>query len=169
MFDAPGVSPLQDVKMVMRIQVRSHEESQAPGLALAEPGQPSPAEKPPVPHSQHSAGNRQVQMQRLVTKNSSTFSVWGEDAQKEHPKSLSSCVYCFLEKLLEEQLFWCVGGVPGSLGRVQDAVDAVQTLGKAFIVSAVLAGDCSALQKEENVSPVAAIHQSLATIQKSEL
>lgn len=45
-------------------------------------------------------------------------------------------------------------------------VDAVQTLGKAFIVPAALAGDCSILQKEENVSAVAAIHQSLATIQK---
>ncbi|XP_039940668.1 Golgi integral membrane protein 4-like isoform X5 [Hirundo rustica] len=55
--------PGPDVKMVMRIQVRSHEESQAPGLSLPDPGQPSPAEKPPMPGSHHSAGNRQVQVQ----------------------------------------------------------------------------------------------------------
>lgn len=80
--------------MVMRIQVRSHEESQAPGLSLADPRQPSPAEKPPVLDNSHSAGNRQVQMQRLVTQNSSTLSVWGEGAKQEHPRSLSPCVYC---------------------------------------------------------------------------
>lgn len=147
--------------MVMRIQVRSHEES--PGLALAEPGQPSPAEKPPVPGS--SAGNRQVQMQRLVTQNPSALSIWGEKAQKEHKKSLSFCLYCkmvggtalFFGVLLVLVEFLGVWAVP---------VDAVQTLGKAFIVPAALAGDCSILQKEENVSAVAAIHQSLATIQK---
>ncbi|XP_058711067.1 Golgi integral membrane protein 4-like isoform X3 [Poecile atricapillus] len=61
MNSLPNGNP--DVKMVMRIQVRSHEESQAPGLSLADPGQPSLAEKPPVPDNHHSAGIRQMQMQ----------------------------------------------------------------------------------------------------------
>lgn len=107
-FAMPGVSPLQDVKMLMHIQVRSHEASQAPGLSLAEPGQTSLAQNPPVPGGQRSAGSREVPVQRLVTQNPSARSVWGEDAQKVHP---SSCL--LLEKCLEEQLFflcvcyWC--------------------------------------------------------------
>ncbi|XP_071431835.1 Golgi integral membrane protein 4-like isoform X2 [Pithys albifrons albifrons] len=53
----------QDMKMVMHIQVQSHEESQAPGLALPGPRQPSAAGKPPVPDSHLSTGIRKVQMQ----------------------------------------------------------------------------------------------------------
>ncbi|XP_053818654.1 Golgi integral membrane protein 4-like isoform X1 [Vidua chalybeata] len=52
-----------DLKMLMRIQVRSHEESQAPGLSLAEPGQPSRAENAPAPGGQRSAASRQVPVQ----------------------------------------------------------------------------------------------------------
>lgn len=63
------VSSLQDVKMVMRIQVKSHEESQAPALSLSDLKQPSAAEKPPMPDAHHTTGNKQGQMQRLVKQN----------------------------------------------------------------------------------------------------
>ncbi|XP_053818657.1 Golgi integral membrane protein 4-like isoform X4 [Vidua chalybeata] len=59
----PGDAQPQDLKMLMRIQVRSHEESQAPGLSLAEPGQPSRAENAPAPGGQRSAASRQVPVQ----------------------------------------------------------------------------------------------------------
>lgn len=61
------VPSLQDVNMVMRIQVSSHEESQAPGLLLSDLKQPSVAEKTQVPDNHHSTGSKPVQMQRLVT------------------------------------------------------------------------------------------------------
>ena len=64
------MSSLQDLKMVMRIQVKSNEESQAPGLSLTDLKQPSAAEKPQMPDNHHSTGNKQVQMQRLVKQNS---------------------------------------------------------------------------------------------------
>ncbi|XP_066419936.1 Golgi integral membrane protein 4-like isoform X1 [Molothrus aeneus] len=59
----PASSQLQpgrhkDVKMVMHIQVRSHEQSPAPGLALPEPGQKPAAENAPVPGRQPPAGSR---------------------------------------------------------------------------------------------------------------
>ncbi|XP_066058990.1 Golgi integral membrane protein 4-like isoform X4 [Chamaea fasciata] len=80
--------PAQDVKMVMHIQVQSHEESQAPGLSLAEPGQPSPAEKPPVPDSRHSAGNRQVQMQSWKELVSKVNAQMDEEQARGYPKNL---------------------------------------------------------------------------------
>jgi len=63
-------SSLQDLKMVMRIQVQSNEESQAPGLSLPDPKQPSAAEKPQMPDNHHPTGSKQVQMQRSVKENS---------------------------------------------------------------------------------------------------
>ncbi|XP_066058987.1 Golgi integral membrane protein 4-like isoform X1 [Chamaea fasciata] len=80
--------PSPDVKMVMHIQVQSHEESQAPGLSLAEPGQPSPAEKPPVPDSRHSAGNRQVQMQSWKELVSKVNAQMDEEQARGYPKNL---------------------------------------------------------------------------------
>ncbi|XP_041275557.1 Golgi integral membrane protein 4-like [Onychostruthus taczanowskii] len=64
----PASSQLQPgrqegVRMVMHIQVRSHEQSPAPGLAQAGAGQTSPAENPPVPGSQQPAGSREVPLQ----------------------------------------------------------------------------------------------------------
>ncbi|XP_010084297.1 PREDICTED: Golgi integral membrane protein 4-like [Pterocles gutturalis] len=61
MNSLPNGNP--DLKMVMRIQVRSNEESQAPGLSLSALKQPSAAEKPPVPDNHHSAGSKQAQVQ----------------------------------------------------------------------------------------------------------
>lgn len=63
------VSSLQDVKMVMRIQVKSHEESQAPAMSLPDLKEPSAAEKPPMLDTHHPTGNKQGQMQRLVKQN----------------------------------------------------------------------------------------------------
>lgn len=60
------VPSLQDVNMVMRIQVSSHEESQAPGLLLSDLKQPAAAEKTQMPDNHHSTGSKPVQMQRLV-------------------------------------------------------------------------------------------------------
>lgn len=64
------VSSLQDVKMVMRIHVNSHEEGQAPALSLSDLKQPSAAEKPKMLDNHHSTGSKQVQMQRLVMQSS---------------------------------------------------------------------------------------------------
>lgn len=81
--------------MVMRIQVKSNEESQAPGLPLSDLKQPSAAEKPQMPDNRHSTGSKQVQMQRLVEKNSLLLSVFRlKGTIKAGPWSLSSCVYC---------------------------------------------------------------------------
>ncbi|XP_041888002.1 Golgi integral membrane protein 4-like isoform X1 [Corvus kubaryi] len=86
MNSLPNGNP--DVKMVMRIQVRSHEESQAPGLSLADPRQPSPAEKPPMLDSHHSAGNRQVQMQSWKDLVSKVNAQMDEEQAHGYPKSL---------------------------------------------------------------------------------
>ncbi|XP_014741307.1 PREDICTED: Golgi integral membrane protein 4-like [Sturnus vulgaris] len=80
--------PSPDVKMVMHIQVRSHEESQAPGLSLAEPGQASPAENPPVPQNSPSAGNRQVQMQSWKDLVSKVNAQMDEEQARGYPRSL---------------------------------------------------------------------------------
>ncbi|XP_059343652.1 Golgi integral membrane protein 4-like isoform X1 [Ammospiza nelsoni] len=50
----------QDVEMEMHIQVRSHEQSPAPGLALPEPGPKSAAENAPGPGRQRPAGSREL-------------------------------------------------------------------------------------------------------------
>ncbi|XP_009887902.1 PREDICTED: Golgi integral membrane protein 4-like [Charadrius vociferus] len=86
MNSLPNGNP--DLKMVMRIQVKSNEESQAPGLSLSERRQPSPAEKPQVPDSHHSPGNTLVQMQSwkdIVNK----VNAQGDEKQaRGYPKSL---------------------------------------------------------------------------------
>ncbi|XP_057895333.1 Golgi integral membrane protein 4-like isoform X1 [Melospiza georgiana] len=61
----PASSQLQpgrhkDVEMEMHIQVRSHEQSPAPGLALPEPGPKSAAENAPGPGRQRPAGSREL-------------------------------------------------------------------------------------------------------------
>ncbi|XP_010182526.1 PREDICTED: Golgi integral membrane protein 4-like [Mesitornis unicolor] len=61
MNSLPNGNP--DLKMVMHIQVKSNEESRAPGLPLSDPKQPSAAEKPQMPDNHHSAGSKQVPMQ----------------------------------------------------------------------------------------------------------
>ncbi|XP_016158979.1 PREDICTED: Golgi integral membrane protein 4-like isoform X2 [Ficedula albicollis] len=88
----PASSQLQpgrqkDVRMVMHIQVRSHEGSQAPGLSLPEPGQTSPAAKPPVPGSQPSAGNSQLQMHSWKDLVSKVNAQMDEEQARGHPKS----------------------------------------------------------------------------------
>ncbi|XP_066190219.1 Golgi integral membrane protein 4-like [Sylvia atricapilla] len=80
--------PSADVKMMMHIQVQRHEESQAPGLSLAEPGQPSPAEKAPGPGSLHSAGNRQVQMQSWKELVSKVNAQMDEEQARGYPQNV---------------------------------------------------------------------------------
>lgn len=76
-----------DVNMVMRIQVSSHEESQAPGLLLSDLKQPSAAEKTQMPDNHHSTGSKPVQMQSwkdIVSKVNAQM----DDAQvHSYPKS----------------------------------------------------------------------------------
>ncbi|KAF4788037.1 hypothetical protein TURU_164576 [Turdus rufiventris] len=74
--------------MLMRIQVRSHEESQAPGLSLADPAQPSPAEKPAVPDTQPSAGTSQLQMQSWKELVSKVNAQMDAEQARGHPRKL---------------------------------------------------------------------------------
>ncbi|XP_032935454.1 Golgi integral membrane protein 4-like isoform X2 [Catharus ustulatus] len=80
--------PQTDVKMLMHIQVRSHEESQAPGLSLADPAQPSPAGKPAVPAPQPSAGTSQVQMQSWKELVSKVNARMDAEEARGHPRKL---------------------------------------------------------------------------------
>ncbi|XP_021230319.1 Golgi integral membrane protein 4-like isoform X2 [Numida meleagris] len=77
-----------DMNMVMRIQVSSHEESQAPALLLPDLKQPSAVEKPQVPDNHHSTGSKPLQMQSwkdIVSKVNAQM----DDAQvHSYPKSL---------------------------------------------------------------------------------
>ncbi|KAM6241145.1 uncharacterized protein LJ264_012238 [Porphyrio hochstetteri] len=77
-----------DVKMVMRIQVKSNEESQAPGLPLSDPKQPSAAEKPQVPDSHHSTGSKPVQMQSWKDIVNKVNAQVDEEQVPSYPKSL---------------------------------------------------------------------------------
>ncbi|XP_054031721.1 Golgi integral membrane protein 4 isoform X1 [Dryobates pubescens] len=86
MNSLPNGNP--DVKMVMRIQVKSHEESQAPGLSLSDPKQPSAAEKPQGPDSHHSTGNRQGQMQSWKDIVNKVNAQMDEEQVHSYPKSL---------------------------------------------------------------------------------
>ncbi|XP_025941448.1 Golgi integral membrane protein 4-like isoform X2 [Apteryx rowi] len=52
-----------DLKMVLRVQGKSSEESQAPGLGLSDLKRPSASEKTQMPDSHHLTGSKQVQMQ----------------------------------------------------------------------------------------------------------
>uniref|UniRef100_A0A6G1RPQ3 Golgi integral membrane protein 4-like n=1 Tax=Hypotaenidia okinawae TaxID=2861861 RepID=A0A6G1RPQ3_9GRUI len=77
-----------DVKMVMRIQVKSNEESQAPGLPLSDPKQPSAAEKPQVLDSHHSTGSKPVQMQSWKDIVNKVNAQVDEEQVPSYPKSL---------------------------------------------------------------------------------
>ncbi|XP_008936059.1 PREDICTED: Golgi integral membrane protein 4-like [Merops nubicus] len=88
MNSLPDGSP--DVKMVMRIQVKSNEESQAPGLSLSDLKQPSAAEKPQMPDSHHSPGNKQGQMQSWKDIVNKVNAQMGEEQGHSYPKSLPS-------------------------------------------------------------------------------
>ncbi|XP_015737679.1 Golgi integral membrane protein 4-like isoform X2 [Coturnix japonica] len=77
-----------DMNMVMRIQVSSHEESQAPGLLLSDLKKPSAPEKTQMPDNHHSTGSKPVQMQSwkdIVSKVNAQM----DDVQvHSYPKSL---------------------------------------------------------------------------------
>ncbi|GAB0198842.1 Golgi integral membrane protein 4-like [Grus japonensis] len=77
-----------DLKMVMRIQVKSNEESQAPGLPLSDLKQPSAAEKPEMPASHHSAGSKQLQMQSWKDIVNKANAQMDEEQARGYPKSL---------------------------------------------------------------------------------
>ncbi|KAM6371375.1 uncharacterized protein J5M81_012894 isoform 2-T2 [Pluvialis apricaria] len=86
MNSLPNGNP--DLKMVMRIQVKSNEESQAPGLSLSDRRQPSAAEKPQMPNSHHPPGNKQVQMQSWKDIVSKVNTQGDEKQARGYPKSL---------------------------------------------------------------------------------
>ncbi|XP_075293498.1 uncharacterized protein LOC104329350 isoform X2 [Opisthocomus hoazin] len=86
MNSLPNGNP--DLKMVMRIQVQSNEESQAPGLSLPDPKQPSAAEKPQMPDNHHPTGSKQVQMQSWKDIVHKVNAQMDEEQVHGHPKSL---------------------------------------------------------------------------------
>ncbi|XP_069730881.1 Golgi integral membrane protein 4-like isoform X2 [Phaenicophaeus curvirostris] len=86
MNSLPNGNP--DLKMVMRVQVKSNEQSQAPGLPLSDPKQPSAAEKPPMPGNHHPAGNKEVQMQSWKDIVNKVNAQMDEQQAHGHPKSL---------------------------------------------------------------------------------
>ncbi|XP_053941770.1 Golgi integral membrane protein 4 isoform X2 [Cuculus canorus] len=86
MNSLPNGNP--DLKMVMRIQVKSNEESQAPGLPLSDPKQPSAAEKPPMPGDHHPTGSKEVQMQSWKDIVHKVNAQMDEEQAHGHPKSL---------------------------------------------------------------------------------
>nr|XP_010304007.1 PREDICTED: Golgi integral membrane protein 4-like [Balearica regulorum gibbericeps] len=77
-----------DLKMVMRIQVKSNEESQAPGLPLSDLKQPSAAEKPEMPDSHHSTGSKQLQMQSWKDVVNKVNAQMDEEQVRGYPRSL---------------------------------------------------------------------------------
>ncbi|XP_054251076.1 Golgi integral membrane protein 4-like [Indicator indicator] len=86
MNSLPSGNP--DVKMVMRIQVKSHEESQAAGLTLSDPKQLSAAEKPQGPGTHHSTGTKQGQMQSWKDIVNKVNAQMDEEQVHSYPKSL---------------------------------------------------------------------------------
>ncbi|XP_074017922.1 uncharacterized protein isoform X1 [Numenius arquata] len=86
MNSLPNGNP--DVKMVMRIQVKSNEESQAPGLSPSDLKQPSAADKPQLPESHHSPGNKPVQMQSWKDLVNKVNAQMDEEQGRSYPKSL---------------------------------------------------------------------------------
>ncbi|KAM9217558.1 uncharacterized protein RG961_010683 [Leptosomus discolor] len=79
-----------DVKMVMRIQVKSNEESQAPGLSPSDLKQPSAAGKPQMPDHHRSTGSKQVQMQSWKDIVNKVNAQMDEGQAHSYPKSLHS-------------------------------------------------------------------------------
>ncbi|XP_009707274.1 PREDICTED: Golgi integral membrane protein 4-like, partial [Cariama cristata] len=86
MNSLPNGNP--DLKMVMHIQVKSNEESQAPGLSPSELKQPSAGEKPQVPDDRHSTGNKQGQMQSWKDIVNKVNAQMNEEQVHSYPKSL---------------------------------------------------------------------------------
>ncbi|XP_075028423.1 uncharacterized protein LOC142092370 isoform X3 [Calonectris borealis] len=86
MNSLPNGNP--DLKMVMRIQVKSNEDSQAPGLSLSDLKQPSAAEKPQMLDSHHSTGSKQVQMQSWKDIVNKVNAQMDEEQVHSYPKSL---------------------------------------------------------------------------------
>uniref|UniRef100_A0A8C8AZ12 Golgi integral membrane protein 4 n=1 Tax=Otus sunia TaxID=257818 RepID=A0A8C8AZ12_9STRI len=86
MNSLPNGNP--DLKMVMRIQVKSNEDSQAPGLSLSDLKQPSAAEEPQVPDNHHSTGNKQAQMQSWKDIVNKVNAQMDEEQVQSYPKSL---------------------------------------------------------------------------------
>ncbi|XP_077644240.1 uncharacterized protein LOC110470343 isoform X2 [Lonchura striata] len=86
----PASSQLQpgrpkDVKMLMHIQVRSHQASQAPGLALPVPGQTPLAQNPAVPGRQRPAGSREVPRQSWQDLAGGRKAQGAEEEAGDHP------------------------------------------------------------------------------------
>ncbi|XP_028943184.1 Golgi integral membrane protein 4 [Antrostomus carolinensis] len=86
MNSLPNGNP--DLKMVMRIQVKSHKESQAPALSLSDLKQPSAAEQPQMPDNFHSTGSKQVQMQSWKDIVNNVNAQMDEEQVHSYPKSL---------------------------------------------------------------------------------
>ncbi|XP_074704552.1 uncharacterized protein LOC141933635 isoform X1 [Strix aluco] len=86
MNSLPNGNP--DLKMVMRIQVKSNEDSQAPGLSLSDLKQPSAAEEPQMPDNRHSTGNKQAQMQSWKDIVNKVNAQMDEEQVQSYPKSL---------------------------------------------------------------------------------
>ncbi|XP_065711071.1 uncharacterized protein [Patagioenas fasciata] len=86
MNSLPNGNP--DLKMVMRIQVKSNEESQAPGLSPSDPKQPSAAENPPAPENHHSTGSKQAQMQSWKDIVNKANTQMDEEQAPSYPKNL---------------------------------------------------------------------------------
>ncbi|KAK2513615.1 Golgi integral membrane protein 4 [Columba guinea] len=86
MNSLPNGNP--DLKMVMRIQVKSNEESQAPGLSPSDPKQPSAAENPPAPENHHSTGSKQTQMQSWKDIVNKVNTQMDEEQVPSYPKNL---------------------------------------------------------------------------------
>ncbi|XP_009863021.1 PREDICTED: Golgi integral membrane protein 4-like, partial [Apaloderma vittatum] len=86
MNSLPNGNP--DVKMVMRIEVKSNEESQAPRLSPSDPKQPSAAEKPQVPATHRSTGDKQLQIQSWEEIVNKVNAQMDEEQARSYPKSL---------------------------------------------------------------------------------
>ncbi|KAK2526849.1 Golgi integral membrane protein 4 [Columba livia] len=86
MNSLPNGNP--DLKMVMRIQVKSNEESQAPGLSPSDPKQPSAAENPPAPENHHSTGSKQTQMKSWKDIVNKVNTQMDEEQVPSYPKNL---------------------------------------------------------------------------------
>ncbi|XP_025952300.1 Golgi integral membrane protein 4-like isoform X2 [Dromaius novaehollandiae] len=77
-----------DVKMVLRVQGKSSEESQAPGLGLSDLKHPSASEKTQMPDSHHLTGNKHVQMQSWQDIVNKVNAQLDEEQVNSYPKSL---------------------------------------------------------------------------------
>ncbi|XP_030319633.1 Golgi integral membrane protein 4 isoform X1 [Calypte anna] len=86
MNSLPNGNP--DLKMVMHIQVRSNEESQAPGLSPSDLKQPSEAENPQMPDNHHATGSREGQVQSWKDIVNKANTQMDEEQVHSYPQSL---------------------------------------------------------------------------------